>query len=239
MSLSKLRKFVQETSGFDDKLPRIKKTPIVLSDSKASYLKSIATSDIEKNIVWWFKKGWNSESGLNFLRANIDEALSSYGEIHLYVWLGTCNLTVKSPGKGYITLNPNDGSAKLIHDLQQISRLADRKKFKVTFFEVPIFSIREWNRYRGHRDPDNFIESDKTLEVRIKVVNEHILRINESNGARSYALNVDLCRTRKNRGRKPKKIYYMGILKDGIHPENELSRCWLRKFTIRIKEDCY
>ena len=61
MTTNKLVKFLNETAGFDIDLPPLKITPVVLSDSKASYLKSQVLTNFEQQVVWWYHSGWNSE----------------------------------------------------------------------------------------------------------------------------------------------------------------------------------
>ena len=216
MSLKKCRKFVRGTEGFDRNLPLIQRQPIVLSDSKARYLKDVASSIIESEIEWWYSPGWDTNSGRLYLLSKIEEAILTYGRIHLYVWLGTCNLTVK-PRK-YVFLNPRHGVAQLIVYCERIARLARRRKFKLTFIEIPIFSIRKWNELKGHKAPEKFIIRDKVLESRIKVANEHLHRINRLNQVEFRSLNVNLEVTRHNKGRRVKKYYNHNLYKDGIHP---------------------
>lgn len=52
MTTNKLVKFLNETAGFDIDLPPLKITPVVLSDSKASYLKSQVLTNLEQQVVW-------------------------------------------------------------------------------------------------------------------------------------------------------------------------------------------
>ena len=237
MSLKKCRKFLRNTEGFDNDLPPIKRQPIVLGDSKVGYLRAQASSYIENEIEWWYGPGWDSTTGRKYLLSKIEDAILTYGRVHLYVWLGTCNLTVKP--KKYVYLNPRHGCAQFILDCERIARLARRRKFKLTFLEIPYYSIRKWNQLKGHLAPDKFIIRDKVLEKRTKVVNEHLHRINRLNQVEFRSLNVDLELTKKNKGRRPKKFYNHNLYKDGIHPLPELSKCWLRKLTLQIRKDCY
>ena len=112
MSLKKCRKFLRNTEGFDNDLPPIKRQPIVLGDSKVGYLRAQASSYIENEIEWWYGPGWDSTTGRKCLLSKIEDAILTYGRVHLYVWLGTCNLTVKP--KKYVYLNPRHGCAQFI-----------------------------------------------------------------------------------------------------------------------------
>lgn len=238
MTTNKLVKFLNETAGFDTDLPPLKITPVVLSDSKASYLKSQVTTNFEQQIVWWYRSGWNSEQGLKFLRDNIDQAIRQHGNIHLYVWLGTCDLTLKSQRNGYIYLNLDHGASGLIHNLEKIVEVGKNKNFKVTFLELPHYSIKIWNSNKGHRNPSSFDTQDDLLKDSVKLVNEHINRLNVQNRSNKPSYNVDLQRCRSNRGRRTKYYNNYNLYKDGIHPDTDLSKCWLRKLTLQIRKDC-
>ena len=65
-------KFIRNTNGFDENLPRLKSTPIVVSDSKGIHLDRLCVSQIERTIVWKCAKGRNISEGLGYIRRNID-----------------------------------------------------------------------------------------------------------------------------------------------------------------------
>lgn len=239
MTTNKLVKFLASTADFDKGLPPSRTTPIVLSDSKASYLKSQVETAIEHQILWWYHSGWTSEQGLKFLHENIDQAIRQYGKIHLYVWLGTCDLTLKSQRNGYIYLNLDHGASRLIHNFEKIVEVSKNKNFRATFLELPYYSIKNWNSNRGHRNPDSFDTQDSLLKDSVKLVNEHINRLNVQNRLNKPSFNVDLVRCRSNRGRRTKYFNNYNLYKDGIHPDVDLSKCWLRKITLQIRADCY
>ena len=240
MSLTKCRKYLRETEGFDSDLHQKRKTPIFLSDSKASYLKSLVHSEIENEIVWWFRAGWNSSAAAEYLRWNIDAAIRAHGSIHLYVWIGTCNLTVKvNSNSGYIKLNTQNACAKLTEDLEFIAYLARWKNFSVTFLELPVYSIKHWNAAKGHPNPEIFSPDDQILQTRIKLAIQHISRLNRSNSANIVWFNVDLLTSRKKKGKPSKPYFYFNLYRDGIHPSVDLSGVWLRKVTQLVLKDCH
>jgi hypothetical protein len=65
-------------------------------------LKKYACHDVEKQIVWLTKSGAKIEDSTQWLKYNIFKKIINYGDIWLYVWMGTCNLT--SINKKYISL---------------------------------------------------------------------------------------------------------------------------------------
>ena len=115
----------------------------------------------------------------------------------LYVWLGTCDLTHKQVK--YISLKDsyNRDAAKLILNYKKLAKQASELNFSATFLEIPYYSIVEWNKAKGHKNPDVFQEQDKKLQLAIQVINEEIRKINIENDTRSPKFNVDLERNRK------------------------------------------
>ena len=91
MTENKLRKFISKPR----EPPSGKRThqPIILTDSKGNYLKKYACHDVEKQIVWLPKSGAKIEDSTQWLKSNISKKIINYGDIWLYVWMGTCNLT--------------------------------------------------------------------------------------------------------------------------------------------------
>ena len=89
----KCMKFIRNTNGFDENLPQLKNTPIVVSDSKGIQLDRLCASQIERTIIWKCAKGRNSSEGLEYIRRNIDYWIRQYCSIWLYVQLGTCDFT--------------------------------------------------------------------------------------------------------------------------------------------------
>jgi hypothetical protein len=94
MSQSKLQKYLNKQR------PNITghrlRVPVLLSDSKGLYLKDHARDHpVERQIDWWCKKGASIKDTITWLNQNIDKKNRFLGDISLYVWLGTCNLTSK------------------------------------------------------------------------------------------------------------------------------------------------
>ena len=66
MSERKCMKFIRNTNGFDENLPQLKNTPIVVSDSKGVHLDRLCASQIERTIVWKCAKSRNSSEGVEY-----------------------------------------------------------------------------------------------------------------------------------------------------------------------------
>jgi hypothetical protein len=45
--------------------------------------------------------------------------------------------------------------------------LADYTQVKLTFLEIPIYSIKNWNEHCKHKDPSTFKDQDQQLQAQI------------------------------------------------------------------------
>lgn len=64
-----------------------------LTDSKGRYLRELYNSDIEREIIWWDYSGRTTSKGYSWLVDNLDRQITHLGNVHVYIWLGTCDLT--------------------------------------------------------------------------------------------------------------------------------------------------
>ena len=88
MTARKLRKYLSKP------LPPLEGqniiTPIILTHREVRYLKDICKSQI----IWRYKLGQLTEVGYNWLQNHISREIEQFDNIHLYMWLGTCDFTV-------------------------------------------------------------------------------------------------------------------------------------------------
>ncbi|CAG2254280.1 unnamed protein product [Mytilus edulis] len=159
MSERKLEKYLKR------KLPEItsekSSTPILISDSKGNYLKTHTETEIYHEIRWYCERGRSTIAGYSWLESNIQRLTDRLDSIHVYVWLGTCDLTsYKLP---FISLAlPTDN---IYHASRQIPELA------FNFSEIPIYSIVEWNKYQKHQQPSSFNPQDEILISQLEKLN--------------------------------------------------------------------
>ena len=84
--------------------------------------------------------------------------VSYYGRVVIFVWLGTCDLTVKSDQ--YIDLKHDTEEVAVsavttyIHNF--VSFAAQIPTVELYLIEIPIYSIVEWNRYKRYPSPSDF-----------------------------------------------------------------------------------
>ena len=154
MSEKKLKNYLDKHSIAP---PAVKSTrrPVILSDSKGTYLKSNITEYHHQNILWWCKGGAKIEDSYSWLKRNLAARLYEIGDIALYIWIGTCNLTTKSGNTIGLTSTDNttvDHIAQYIDKTEEF--LSDFKQVKVTFLELPVYSIKSYNSYYSTGDTD-------------------------------------------------------------------------------------
>jgi hypothetical protein len=146
----------------------------------------------------------------------------------------------------YISLaftETNDAIAVITNLFKQFIDLVNPyPNCKLTFLEVPYYSIVRWNTTRGHRQPEVFATQDNTLHEQIEAINHVIHTLNREQGVRSPLLTVHLrARKQVKRGKnKPTKdIIIFSLLSDRIHPSPLPAKVWLKEISMRISVDCY
>ena len=245
MSQSKIRKYIDRPLHFNG---RLRSKPVILSDSKGFSLKPHLdlVHQFQENIIIECRAGARFQDYFHWLRINLITLVQSFGNIVLYIFLGTCDLTFK---KGKFTeLRHKDDISAISYVKFQIERyLAFVKNFStvtLVFLEIPPYSIEAWNRAKGHRDPKNFHSQDFILLERIALVNEYIRSVNErSSESRKTPLSsprfkLDLLKFRKEKGGKQRVSINFSNYKDGIHPTCLLARCWMKRIVTQVLIDC-
>lgn len=239
MSQSKLQKYVDAPFHF---YGRLKKQPILISDSKGNYLKY--HSDLIEQFGYFIdfqcRSGARIADYFYWLQSNLHKKVQQFGNIVLYVWLGTCDLTCRK-GK-FIALRHDSDNLAVSYLKNQIDRyLSFVSKFptvQLVFLEIPPYSIQAWNNSKGHRDPSVFLSQDLILYERIILVNEYIKEINFQRSVESPRFKLDLLRYRKSKNGDQRKSINYNSYKDGIHPNPVLARYWMKRIIARIFIDC-
>ncbi|CAC5370325.1 unnamed protein product [Mytilus coruscus] len=220
-------------------------TPVLLSDSKGIKLKNKVFSDhpVTQHIHWWCKGGETFQNRYDWLKANLSSKLTTTGNIWLYVWLGTCNLTQKD-GR-YISLRSTDNSTvdKCVEYIQKIINLKkEHPSCKITILEIPIYSISKYNKSLRHPSPEQFESQDKQLEEQVHTLNSYIRNINSALGVYSLQFSTDIQNHRKVKAHKHpenRNYYNFELYSDGLHPGHTLARYWLRKISNQMSRDCW
>ncbi|CAC5389908.1 unnamed protein product [Mytilus coruscus] len=137
-------------------------TPIIYSDSKGTSLRENIFHPLQENIVWKCFKGSKSRDSVKWLEKNIKSLVLKYNRIWLYIWIGTCDITTLDRSTFLINLTSEDTSEiveQITTNFQLIVQIISAyPQCKVTFLEIPIYSIRKWNYSHGHMNPIEFLE---------------------------------------------------------------------------------
>lgn len=219
-------------------------TPLVLTDSKAKYLIEHCTTEVQSQIRWRFRSGQTTQQGFEYLQKNIDRDIGHLDNIHIYIWLGTCDLT--DYDGTYINLSSEDDivSTLTAKFRKFIDLLNPYPACRITFLEIPPYSILEFNKTRKHEHYSSFKDQDNQLLQSISKVNEHIREINQSLNTFSPNFGVDVSHHHTVATSKSKKLtlrdqYYFDLYEDGVHPKTELAQVWLKKISLQIQKDCW
>lgn len=240
----------------------IRLTPVIISDSKGISLREQVDSHIGRQIQWWCKSGAKTQESLSWFNSKIANRIASFGNLSIYIWLGTCNLTTRDKN-GYISLtSDNEDTVQFILDKYQefMNIIRNYPQSKITFLEIPVYSIKKYNqkiklknesrRNRNNREcesntdskTDNLEDHTSRLEQQITKINESIRYLNETLGSRSpnFSLHLQNRRQRSRGSKQPTEKYYnYNLYSDGLHPSRLLARTWLKEIEDQIQSDCW
>ena len=178
-----------------------------------------------KKIIWLGRARFNSSDAVRFLTVGkINSLLKYHTRICLFIFIGTCDFTCK--GRRQIHLRkPVCNTLQVYYDnLLYIKRRCAGSRIRLTFLHIPYYSIRIWNKIKGHENADIFREDDKELSRIIDAVNSRIDDLNSDMNTYSPRLNADLVRSRKGKGKRQRYSMNFKLLVDGIHPGKQLAR---------------
>ncbi|CAG2228620.1 unnamed protein product [Mytilus edulis] len=246
MTTNKLRKYIARQQPTVQGIQR--RTPILLSDSKGTRLEREIQSDnsIHDKIVFKCKPGASTQQCVDWLKENFKTEIKNFGDIHLYVWAATCNLTTKHRGGSISLTSSNNSSIDLVLKLYRdiISFIEKFPSCRVTFLNIPVYSIFKYNESLKVPNPEDVIEQDHNLLHQIHILNVEINKLNRSLRVTSPDFNVNLCvnpkhTTRRGQGIASKLSYNFELYQDGIHPRYLLNTVWLHKLVLQIRFDCW
>ena len=180
---------------------------------------------VEQNILWWCESSRKTSKGVNWLKENLPRKIRLLGNIHLYVWLATCDLASKTKG-GAVILNPIDQRQDILEQYQTIINLVkEYPNSKVTLLETPLYSIARYNQFKGFKSssrqgekskPAFDHDQDKELQSRILNLNSQIKILNRGLGRIAPAFNQDVHKSTKRRTQRRQGPPTMLLLSLGI-----------------------
>ena len=238
MSERRLTKYLEKRCLFVEKPRQFK--PVIFSDSKGNYIQEWANNEfVGRQIEWRTYRGATTRDLVTRIGDSLNTLISRHGKIHIYLWSGTCDLTVKD-GR-YIKLRPNPDHilGQLTGELMSLEESATNRGFKITLLNVPNYSLVTWNSIKGHPNPTQFTADDIELRRRVQVINTVIDDINLRRDVRSPKFNADTERPHKHKNGLTQYTTNWSLYRDGVHPGPLLSQVWMRSICVEIQKGCF
>ena len=190
-------------------------TPVIISDSKGLCLKGQSIDQASRQIKWWCASGAKTQDRLKWFQSSIAENIKSLGNLSIYVWLGTCNLTTRGKS-GFISLtSQNEDTVQFILDKYQdfINIIGQYPEST-----IKVYPITKYNK------------------------NECIRYLNETLNSRSpnFSIQLQSRRPRSRSKNKPTEKYFnYNLYSDGIHPQPLLAKTWIKELVEQIQKNCW
>jgi len=239
MTESRLKKYLGKRPSDPD--TPIRRKPVVFSDSKARYLQEESHDEnVASNIVWNIYSGQESDFVIRELKGQIHPLIQTHGRLQIIVWVGTCDLTIKSGKFIRIKSDIDKAQRNLVTNLLQLEEhILENQYTRLTVLEVPYISTSQWNEFYGHENPNSFKDDDIRLKRAIDVINGVIRSINTRTGGHSPKFNLDIERPNKNKGQPIRFRINWKLFKDGVHPGRTLAKVWLRNVCKEVIYQCF
>ncbi|CAC5404318.1 unnamed protein product [Mytilus coruscus] len=209
------------------------KTPILVSDSKGS------TSCIEKEfpLETWCKSGATTEVLVDLIKNRIEKSIKRHQHVIIYLWSGTCDLT-KKEGR-YIKLKSH--SKKSIQTINRAINIVSKyQNAEIKFIDCPLLSISNWNKYKGHKNPETYKVEDFLVNKQIQELNYKIYQNNSKLNKTSVKVSKYFFRGRKRRKGQIRKSVNLSINnKDGIHLGRLLSLAISKSILLDTYIECF
>ncbi|MCG8033532.1 MAG: hypothetical protein JAZ03_15335 [Candidatus Thiodiazotropha taylori] len=248
---SKDRKYINRPINFNGTLT---KQPLLLSDSKAKYVLDYKylIEDLGYFIDFQYRGGARFLDLYFWLQRNLHFKVQQYGNLVLYIWLGTCDLTEKksvfekygSRKKKitYVDLRHKNDEFAIAYVRQQIDKFCQLvshfPSVQIVFLEIPCYSIEQYNKHLKAPNPESFHDKDLILTERIGIINDYIRDVNRVSGFNTPRFKRDLIKYRKSEGESQRKSLDFTGYKDGIHPDKWLAGVWMKKIVTHMLHTC-
>lgn len=208
---------------------------LLVTDSKGYQLQSAGSKESCIQIQYITKAGASADNTEIFQSLFDNLATISHTDKPIvFIWLGTCDLTKKRGRFLYIKNNLPSRISILsaLYSTIKAEIIAKRPGCTVLFLPCPDLSIVEWNKSKGHDNPELFLGDQLLLQRHIRLLNDAFATLNSSSKLFAPGLNHDLIRSTK-RSKDTKYKLNFNLLRDGVHPKHNLALLWL----LRI-QDC-
>ena len=217
----RISKYEKELTG------KLNHSTILIGDSKVRHLENEMVS--ATNLTCFWRSGAKLDDVA--LKRHIDRHISQFNEPIVVLLFNTCYLTNFVAGnRKYIDLVNNvDEIANIIVETYRRfkqARLYRKPSSKIIFLECPYYSIVQWNKRKGHPQPDIFENNQEKLEKVINKLNEQLTELNLPFNPPRLAQDM-IMKIKKRKNHKQSKLINYSLLLDGIHPAKNISKLWL------------
>ena len=205
-----------------------RRNAIIVADSKGRELKKQRVYNAHINIFY--------QPGAKLRNVHLD----SYIKRHInnrtvrspvvLIWLGTCELTIKTVS-GYALINNLDEHVtQLIKSYETYKQelIAINPRTEIVFLPCPFFDLKTYNKSRQYKSIETTDLDQHELEQAIIKYN---LELDNLNQITTPSICEDFTKFGKGRKHKTiqKSIDYRQLV-DGCHPRPEITKLWLLKF---------
>ena len=219
--------------------------PILLSDSKAYSIKNNNTGLFP--LEPWAESGANLENRVTYLERRLPRALETHNRLVIYLWAGTCDLTIKPErsSKKIVVADFNDGFyVEFFAQIKRAFTLAKRYPGRVQLKLVDLqpVSIIEWNKtYRiTTHNPEATAKDDRNITEAVQKINRRLREIAIEEGSSLVYFSKFINKSRgRGRARQSRYSINVNLLSDGVHPGPQLSKAFVRVLQEDINKTCY
>ncbi|CAG2188875.1 unnamed protein product [Mytilus edulis] len=172
----KLEKYIENQPQYPDGFQY--KTPILVSDSKGFTLRN-ACKEKEFPLESWSKSGATTEVLVDLIKSRIEKSIKRHQHVIIYLWSGTCDLT-KKEGRFIKLKSHSKQSIQTIEEQynRAINIVSKYQNAEIKFIDCPLLSISNWNKYKGHKNPETYKVEDFLVTKQIQELNYKIYQLN-------------------------------------------------------------
>jgi hypothetical protein len=217
----KLQRYIEKQPQIPDGFQY--KTCILVSDSKGYTLRNACLRN-DFPLETWCISGATTETLVDLINSRIRKAVTRHYKIIIYLWAGTCDLTIKE--RKFLKLKyKNNRAVDHIDQYKRAIKIVNKyQNAEIKLIDCPLLSIRHWNKNKGHPKPETIKVDDFIITRQIQELNYKIWEINDQLNKTSVKISKYYFRGRKRKGGKTCKSVNLSInSKDGIHPGRLLS----------------
>lgn len=243
MSASNIRKYLKEEpqkpTGVQNRFP------ILASDSKGYTLRNYCP-ELKFPFELWCIPGARASKLTDIIRDRTEKALARHGKIIIYLWSGTCDLTVKE-GKSIRLRNKDCKSIEnILSEFKSLIRYLDKYGSRVILriVDCPLLSISKWNIKHlkpSTKEVEKYKKEDKLLTEQLTTLNKRIWQLNLNVGFQPIKTSQFYFRTRSGKNKTALRHSVRTTLnkQDGVHPGKTISLIFCKLLLLDSYKECF